>query len=114
MSLLEILKIAIAVATIATGLIALWRPRSVTGFTGLEPRGVRGISEIRAVLGGLFIGAGLAPLIYAVPAAYRMLGLIYLAIGIARAFSIVYDRSTERSNLISLAVEAVFGLVLLI
>lgn len=114
MSLLEILKLAIALATIATGLISFVRPRSVTGFTGLEPRGPRGISEIRAVLGGLFVGAGLAPLIYAVPEVYRTLGLVYLAIGIARTFSIVYDRSTERSNLISLAVEIVFGVLLLI
>lgn len=114
MPLLTILKIAAAVLTIATGLLGLIRPRAITGFIGLEAPGARGISELRGVFGGLFIGMGLAPLLYATPETYRMLGLAYLAIGIARTFSIVYDRSTERSNLISLAVEYVFAILLLL
>ena len=63
MSLLQILKYTGAVLTILVGLVALVRPESVTGFTGLIPDGSRGISEIRSVLGGLFIAIGLAPFI---------------------------------------------------
>ena len=114
MAFLEILKIVLAAATIATGLISLIRPRSVQGFTGLTAPGPRGLAEIRAVLGGGFIGLGAAPLILGEPAAYSMLGITYLAIAIGRVGGIVLDKSTEPSNLISLAVEIVFGVILIL
>ena len=114
MDVLRILQIIAALATILTGLFALLRPRAVQGFTGLRAEGGRGISEIRSVLGGLFIALGLAPLLLNAPAAYRMLGIAYAGLAAARAFSIVVDRSFEGSNLISLVVEVVFGVILVL
>ncbi len=114
MTFLEILKLLMAIATIVTGLISLIRPRSVQGFTGLSAPGPRGLTEIRAVLGGAFIGLGAAPLILSAPNAYRVLGVTYLTIAVTRIIGIALDRSTERSNLISLAVEIVFGVVLVL
>jgi hypothetical protein len=110
---LMILKVVIALATAAVGLVGLLRPTSLYAFTGLRAEGVRGISEIRSSLGGLFIGLGLAPLFLG-PVAYQMLGIAYLALGAARLFSIVFDRSTEKSNLVSLASEIVFGILLIV
>ena len=114
MTLLAILKIIMAVVTIATGLVSLIRPRSVQGFTGLSAPGPRGITEIRAILGGGFVGLGLAPLLLSAPAAYQMLGITYLAIAVARLAGIAFDRSFERSNWISLAVEIVAGIILVL
>jgi hypothetical protein len=114
MSFLEILQMAAAIATILTGLASLVRPRAVQGFTGLRAPGARGLAEIRAILGGTFLGLGAAPLILGGSAAYQMLGITYLAIAAARVVGIVVDRSTESSNLISLAVEIVFGVILLL
>ncbi len=113
MTFLEIVKIILAAGTILTGLISLIVPRSVQGFTGLTAPGPRGISEIRSVLGGGFIGLGLAPLILG-GVAYDMLGVAYLAIAAARIASIILDKSYERSNWISLAVEIVAGVVLIL
>ena len=114
MTFLEILKTVTAVGTIATGLISLIRPRAVQGFTGLNAPGARGVAEIRAVLGGGFIGLGLAPLILGAPAAYQMLGITYLAIAVARFAGIALDKSFERSNWISLAVEIAAGIILVL
>lgn len=114
MTILEILKIIAAVGTIATGLISLFRPRSVRGFTGLIAESGRGATEIRAVLGGAFVGLGAAPLILNAPAAYQMLGITYLAIGAVRGPAMFLDRSVVPSNLISLAVEIVFGVILVL
>ena len=113
MNVLFILKIIAVLATAATGLLALVKPSAVYGFTGLTANGVRGVSEIRAIFGGLFIGLGIAPLILGV-SAYQMLGIGYLAIAAARAFSILFDKSTMQSNLISLAIEVVLGAILII
>lgn len=89
-------------------------PNSVTGFTGLSPTGTRGISEIRAVLGGLFIGLALAVIIFRAPAAYRTLGVGYLAVALVRGVSMNVDKALQGSNWISLGFEVVFGIILIL
>ncbi len=113
MNILLIVKIIAALATVATGLLALIKPSAAFGFTGLNAAGPRGVSEIRAIFGGLFIGLGLAPFFLGV-AAYTMLGIAYLAIAAARMFSIVFDKSYVQSNWISLGIEIVLGVILVI
>jgi hypothetical protein len=113
MNVLEILQIIAALATAATGLFSLLAPTKITGFTGLQPVGGRGITELRAVLGALFIALGLAPLFLG-PVAYLMLGIGYLAIGAVRAVSMVLDRSVVQSNVISLITEIVLGVILVL
>ena len=114
MTVLSILKIAASIGTIATGLIALIKPKSVYDFTGLEASGGRGITEIRAVLGAFFIALGVVPIIYQLPQTYVMLGAAYLAVGLVRLVSMFADKSVVRSNIISLVVEVVFGVILVL
>lgn len=113
MNIVMILKIIAALATVATGLLALVKPTAVYGFTGLTAEGVRGISEIRAIFGGLFIAVGIAPFIFGATA-YQVLGFGYLLIAAARLVSIVIDKSYASSNLISLGIEIVFGIILIL
>jgi hypothetical protein len=112
MNILLILKIIASLATAATGLLALVKPTAVYGFTGLIAEGPRGISEIRSIFGGLFIALGIAPFIFG-ETAYQVLGIGYLAIALVRLVSIFLDKSTASSNLISLAIEIVFGVILI-
>ncbi len=114
MSVIQVLKIVCAVATILTGLYALIRPRTLTGFTGLEPVGGRGVTEIRAVLGGLFIALGAAPLLLNAPDMYLLLGIGYLAIAVTRLISMFADQSVIQSNVISLITEIVLGVILVL
>jgi hypothetical protein len=113
MNAMMIVKIIFAVGTIITGLLGLIKPAAVLGFTGLNINGPRGTSEIRAIFGGLLIGLGLAPFLVG-DVGYMVLGISYLSIAIARGFSILFDKSYESSNLISLVIEIVFGLVLVL
>jgi hypothetical protein len=110
---LQYIQIVLCIATVATGLLSLFAPRSTPGFTGLSPQGGRGISEIRAVLGGLFIALGAAPLAWGGDT-FRMLGAGYLAIAAVRIVSIFWDKSSVRSNWISLGVEILFGVLLVL
>ena len=114
MTILVIARKIIAAATVLTGLISLVRPLSVQGFTGLIATSGRGITEIRAVLGGLFIALGAVPLFLGQPATYQMLGISYLVIGAVRAVSMFLDQSLVASNAISLLVEIVFGVILVL
>jgi uncharacterized membrane protein len=113
MNILLVLQIIAALVTAATGLLALIKPDATYGFIGLNVNGVRGVSEIRSIFGGLFIALGLVPLFLG-PVAYQMLGITYLAIAAARAFSIVFDKSYAQSNLISLVIEILLGAILVI
>jgi hypothetical protein len=113
MDILSILKIIAALATVATGLLAFLKPSAAYGFTGLSAEGVRGVSEMRSIFGGLFIGLGIAPFLLG-EVAYTTLGVSYLAIAIARAFSIVYDKSYAQSIWISLVIELILGVILVI
>ena len=113
MNILNILKIIAAIATSATGVFALVKPSAIYGFTGLVAQGVRGISEIRAIFGGLFIALGIAPFIFG-PVGYQVLGLGYLAIAVVRLASIFIDKSYASSNWISLAIEIVLGIILIL
>lgn len=111
--ILLILKIIAALGTAATGLLAFFKPDATYGFIGLNANGVRGVSEIRAIFGGLFIALGILPFVMGAPA-YLFLGIIYLAIAIARAISIVIDKSYAQSNILSLVIEIVFGAILVV
>ncbi len=113
MNLLLIAKIIAAIATALTGVLALIKPTAVYGFTGLIADGPRGISEIRSIFGGLFIALGIAPFLFG-ESAYQVLGFGYLAIAGVRLISIIIDHSTASSNWISLAIEIVFGLILIL
>ena len=113
MDILLILQIIAALITAATGLLALVKPSAAYGFTGLTAPGARGVTEMRAIFGGLFIALGITPLFLG-SVAYVMLGIGYLAIAAARGFSIVYDKSFDRSNWISLGIEIVLGIIFII
>ena len=80
MNILLILKIIAALLTAATGLLALIRPTAVYGFTGLTASGARGISEIRAIFGGLFIALGVAPFFFGNRVGHRGNRFFYAAI----------------------------------
>jgi len=114
MTVLGVLKIVAAVGTILTGLVSLVQPLSIKSFTGLELSGPRGITEVRSILGGLFIALGVVPLVFGDPVTYQMLGIAYLGIGLVRFVSMFVDRSVERSNIISLVVEVLFGVILVV
>lgn len=111
MDFLMVFKLIAALLTVATGVLVFIKPSAAYSFIGLNAEGARGVSEMRSIFGGLFIGLGLAPLFLG-KVAYSMLGVGYCAIAAARAFSIVVDKSYARSNLISLVIEIVLGVLL--
>ena len=114
MSILEILKLLAGIATILTGMFSLFWPLQIRGFTGLEVKGGRGVTEIRAILGGVFIGLGAAVIFLNDPLAYQTLGITYLVVAVVRAISMYVDKSIVKSNIISVLAEVALGIILII
>jgi hypothetical protein len=111
--IIQILQYIGCALTVMTGLLALFAPERTVNFTGLSPQGGRGITEIRSVLGGMFIALGLAPFFLG-GVAFTVLGISYLGLGIVRLPSIFLDKSSTQSNWISVVFEFVFGVVLIL
>ena len=114
MSIIQILQIIAALGTILTGFVSLFWPSKVQGFTGLTAKGGRGITEIRTILGALFIALGAAALYFNIPATYQILGITFLAMAIVRVISIFVHKSAESSNIISVVAELAFGIILVL
>ncbi|MBA4383954.1 MAG: hypothetical protein C0410_04405 [Anaerolinea sp.] len=114
MDLIQILKIFAVVVTLLTGLYSLFQPKKIKGFTGLEASSPRAMTEIRAVMGGTFVGLGIAALVFPIREVYLMLGITYAAIGAIRGVSMVLDKSMEKSNLISLVTEVLLVVILVL
>jgi hypothetical protein len=114
MDLILILKYVAVVVTLLTGLYSLVAPRKIKGFTGLEASSPRATSEIRSVMGGTFIGLGLAALLFPVREVFLTLAIAYAAIGLIRLVTIFLDKATEKSNWISLATEILLVVVLVL
>ncbi len=112
MELGSILKNIVAGATILTGLVALVKPEAIFGFTGLRVEGGRGLTEIRAFLGAALIAEGAVAIYFHMQETYIFLGIIYLAAAVTRTVSMFIDDSVNNSNLISILVELIFGIIL--
>ena len=90
--IIQILKYVVAIATILTGAVSLFWPTRVLGFTGLDVDSGRGITEIRTILGALFIGLGAAALYFNMPETYKMLGIYTEAFGNSKNVYRIFDR----------------------
>jgi hypothetical protein len=114
MNIIQILNLFAVVVTLLTGLYSLIQPKKIKGFTGLEASSPRATTEIRAVMGGTFIGLGIAALIFPIREIYLMLGITYAAIAAIRGVSMVIDKAVEKSNLISLGTEVLLVVILVL
>jgi hypothetical protein len=114
MNILRILQIIAVIGTILIGMLSLFWPKIIEDLTGLSASGARGITEFRAVLGGLFIGLGIAVFVLGTREVYKMLGIMYLSIAAVRIVSMVVDKSADKSNILSLVSEIVFGTILVL
>ena len=112
--MIKILQILAAAATVATGRYSLLAPMKVRGFTGLELPGGRGVTEVRAILGGFFIALGAVPIIFGSPDMFLMLGIAYLVVAAVRFVSMFIDKSLVQSNYISVATEVLLGIILVL
>ncbi len=113
MTPVEILKALAALSTVGVGLVVAISPRAVSFFTGIEYTRNEGRTEIRAALGGVFIGLGTAPFVLGEPAAYTVLGLVYAVIAGLRVLSMVIDRAVVPWNFANLLFEIFFAWLLL-
>jgi len=106
----DILNIALMVATIAFGLIGWLAPHYTIRVLDLRTEGSEiGLSEVRAASGALFVAMALAAIVIGAPLAYAMVGFAYAGAAVGRITSIILDRAGGKIPWSFLAVEASFA-----
>jgi len=111
--MIQILQIIGCVLTAAIGAFSVFAPERIEGFTGLSAQSGRGKTEIRSVVGGVFLALGVIPFFLG-DVAFKVLGITYLVIGAIRLPSIFIDKSGTQSNWISLVSEIVLGVIFIL
>jgi hypothetical protein len=100
--------------TAGLGVFGLFFPESAARLVGIQPEGERGISEIRATYGGLFLSIGLFATIAQDNNVFRALGVAWIGAASGRAYSVARDKSTSGANLGAVVIEAVVGVAMLV
>lgn len=103
-----------ALVTFGLGVFGLFSPLGVAQFVGIQPDGERGVSEIRATYGGLFLALGLFAIIAQNTDVFRVVGVGWIGAASARSFSFVRDNSRSGANLGAIVMEAAIGLSMLV
>ncbi|SIT00069.1 protein of unknown function [Roseivivax lentus] len=106
--MIDLINIAVALATIAFGAIGLFAPRYTAQVLDLEfGASEMGKSELRASAGGLFVALGAGAIVIGAPLAYGMIGLAYLGAGVGRLAANLLDDLPQPKGWVFFAVEAV-------
>lgn len=109
---MEWLPLLGALVTLVLGILGLVAPRKIANLVGIVPEGMLGLSEVRATYGGIFIGLGVACLLFQQSEVYFAVGLAWLTAAVARTISIFLDRAFSTKNAGGIIVEAGIGLML--
>ena len=115
MSLEQFLNVLACIALILFGLYALVRPYHAAQIAHLKPDDATGSAEIRISFGGLSLMMGIAPLVLNDPAAYQVVGIVFLGAFVTRLLTLVLDHpQTETTFIVSGLFELLVGLILLL
>ncbi|QFS82419.1 hypothetical protein FIU97_06325 [Roseivivax sp. THAF40] len=108
--MVDLINIAMALATIAFGAFGLVAPSYTARVLDLEfGASDMGKSELRASAGGLFVALGIGAIVIGAPLAYAMVGLAYLGAAIGRLTANIIDDLPQPKGWTFFAFEAVFA-----
>lgn len=114
MNFVQILNNAGALITSSLGLMAIFSPSSAAKMVGITASEPRGVSEIRATYGGLFLACGLFCLINQNQTAFTMLGFSWFGAAIVRLFSTFIDRgAANKLNFGGILLETIIAFLLM-
>ncbi|MFT6225133.1 MAG: hypothetical protein ACJA1F_002994 [Paracoccaceae bacterium] len=105
--MIENFNILAALLTIAFGAFGFVAPRFTMDVLDLkDTESTMGLSEMRASVGGLFVGMGLFMLVFPAPMVLVTAGVAYAGAALGRVVSLVLDAPPRGKLLLYFAVEA--------
>jgi len=107
-----LLNLLAAGLTMLFGIWSFIKPKASARLMGLQPKGRRGLSEIRAMYGGVNIGLGVFALLDQSTTAFQMLAIAFFAAAVCRIISLVMDQAFTKGSIQTVLVELVLGVCL--
>ncbi len=102
-----------ALLTMAIGLAGLFKPTLITDGCDIELKSSKGLSEARAIFGGMMLGVGLTALVLGDPNVYLALGLGWTGATAARFLSMALDGSTMKESIPPIVIDGTAALLAL-
>lgn len=102
-----------AALMVFVGLVGVFKPASMIDPLGISTSSPLGISEVRAIFGGLQLGGGLAALVLQDQSVFVALAMGWLAATLVRFYSMAVDGLTFRGAVPALFVDGGLALLLL-
>jgi len=111
MNLISLFHIYAVVITLKNGLFSTLKIRSNYKIK-VDPANSRAKTEIRSIWGGVYLGLGIAGLIFPFPEVYKMIGIMYIVSNLTRGISLCLTKSIDRSGLQSMSYEMILAVFL--
>ena len=102
-----------AALSLALGIVGLLRPQIIATGAGVLVEGPHGLSELRALLGGILFSLGMVCLITREPAAFLAAAAAWLGAAVAKLISLALDRPDPGKVVPGLVLDALIGFALL-
>jgi hypothetical protein len=114
MNVIALLHIYAVIITLKNGFFSVVKVLGTKKKIGMETSSPRATTEIRAVWGGIYLGLGIAGLVFPIPEVYKTLAIAYAVSNGIRGISMVIDKSIDRLCLQSMSYEVVLAFLLVI
>lgn len=110
---MEWLPIIASVLLLGLGAVGLFAPNTIARLVCLEAYAPMGVTELRVIYGGIFLGAGASALYFREQPIFLTLGVALGLAAVVRAIAMVPDGSVSAKNVGSVAGEAVLAVLFL-
>ena len=112
MNLISLFRIYAIVITLKNGVFSGLRLRGLEPRLGMETFSPRAKTEVRTMWGGLYLGMGIAGLVFPSPEVYKMIGIAYMVSNVIRGLSMMFGKSVDRAGLQRMSYEIILAVFL--
>ena len=111
MNLISLFHIYAVVITLKNGLFSALKIR-LNYKIKVDPASPRATTEMRSMWGGIYLGLGIAGLIFPTPEVYKTIGIMYIVSNVIRGISLLLTKSIDKSGLQSMSYEVILAVFL--
>lgn len=103
-----------ALFTALFGVWAFFKPNAAAKLVGLQPKGKRGLSDIRSIYGGVNFGLGAFAMWCQSIEVFQMLAAAYFAAAVCRTISLAMDSAFSKVGIRFILSEILLGICLFV
>lgn len=100
-------------ACLGLGIVGTFRPQLIMNGAGISTNTGHGQQELRALMGGTFLGLTAALLFIGTPDVYQVVAYAFFGVVVAKLYGQVVDKPAVKNSVPGIIIDLVLGLLLL-